>query len=161
MTDLHIDDFYRDIGKALVLLYAHFPRRMTLIVEDIAGPDTPDEFGLPSPRHEACLQALLWLAQTDYLTFDSLVRQEALDQAVLTHRAFLTLTEIAEVPVHAAAFTQDASNPAAAAPGLPPFIQRIRGELRHGTSLTLAVTMREFMARSNHHPLRLAISIRH
>ncbi len=160
MTDLHIDDFYRDIGKALVLLYAHFPRRMTLIVEDIAGPDTPDEFGLPSPRHEACLQALLWLAQTDYLTFESLVRQEALDQAVLTHRAFLTLTEHANPPLHAAPATEDASGPGIVAPDFPPFIQRIRSELRHGTSLTLADTVRAFMARSNHHPLRPAISIR-
>lgn len=161
MTDLHIDDFYRDISKALVLLYGHFPRRMTLIVEDIIGPDTPDEFGLPSPRHEACLQALLWLAQTDYLVFESLVRQEALDQAVLTHRAFLTLTEYNHLPA-----SDEASSTASPDEGTnsgigPQFIQRIRSELKHGTSFSLAAIMREFMARSNQHPLRPATSIRH
>ena len=161
MTDLHIDDFYRDIGRALVLLYGHFPRRMTLIVEDIAGPDTPDEFGLPSPRHEACLQALLWLAQTDYLTFDSLVRQEALDQAVLTHRAFLTLTEYTVLSTHSGDNDADNTNLRLVAPDGPQYIQRIRHELKHGTSFSLAETMREFLARSNHYPLRPAISTRH
>lgn len=161
MTDLHIDDFYRDIGKALTLLYGQFPRRMTLIVEDIIGPDTPDEFGLPSPRHEACLQALLWLAQTDYLTFESLVRQEALDQAVLTHRAFLTLTEYTHQPRGTAPNTDDSAGPGIAAPDGLQFIQRIRNELKHGSSFSLEATMRELMTRSNQHPLRPAISIRH
>ena len=42
MSDLHIDDFYHDAGLILALLYAVFPRKTTLYVEDISGPDTPD-----------------------------------------------------------------------------------------------------------------------
>jgi hypothetical protein len=35
---------------------------------------------------------MIWLAQHDYLHFDELLRKEAVDQAVLTKKAFLILT---------------------------------------------------------------------
>ena len=129
MTDLHIDDFYRDAAKILVGLYHHFPRPTMLQAEDICGPDTPDEFGLHSPRHQACFQTMLWLAHTDYLKFEQTVRQEALDQVVLTHRGFLLLN----------APTQTDQTLA---------IHKLRGELKNGTSTTLADLMRFLLAES-------------
>ncbi len=45
MADIHVEEFYKDVAIALVQLYMSFPRRVNLFVEDIAGPDEPDEFG--------------------------------------------------------------------------------------------------------------------
>ncbi|MFC5695960.1 hypothetical protein ACFPU0_10375 [Pseudomonas sp. GCM10022186] len=90
--DLQIDDFYKDCAAGLLQLYQAFPRRIALYVEDLIGPSEPDEFGLPSKRHESCLGALLWLADEGYLRFDSAIRFEALDQAVLTEKGFLRLS---------------------------------------------------------------------
>ncbi|WP_308367914.1 MULTISPECIES: hypothetical protein [unclassified Microbulbifer] len=91
MDDLHIHDFYKDAGRILLALYNQFPAPATVYVEDIAGPDTPDEFGLHSPRHLACLGAISWLKQYGYIHFSQLVRQEAVEEAVLSHRGFLLL----------------------------------------------------------------------
>lgn len=133
MSDIHIDDFYRDAAKTLAALYAHFPRRTTLYVEDIGGPDTPDEFGLHSLRHQACFETFLWLAQSGYLRYEQLVRQEAVDQAVLTHRGFLTLS--APLP------STPTDEPEAALPDHRLAIHQIRQQLKTGTSLSLAEVM--------------------
>jgi len=53
MADLHIEDFYRDVAKIFLQLYAVFPRKTILYVEDISGPDEPDEYGLHHPRFQA------------------------------------------------------------------------------------------------------------
>lgn len=95
MSDLHIDDFCKDIARILNHLYLQFPRKTTVYVEDIAGPDEPDEFGLHSPRHMACLGALVWLCEEGYIRFESTIRQEAVDQAVLAGRAFTALSSMA------------------------------------------------------------------
>ena len=97
MSDIHIDDFYRDVAKIFVRLYAQFPRKITLYVDDISGPDEPDEFGLHHPRYEACFSAMVWLAEEGYLRFEEAVRQDALDQAVLTRRGFLLLASRSEL----------------------------------------------------------------
>ena len=92
MADLHIEDFYRDVAKIFLLLYASFPRKMVLYVEDVSGPDEPDEFGLHNPRYQACFSAMVWLAEQGYLSFEDTIAQDALDQAVLTRRGFLLLS---------------------------------------------------------------------
>ncbi|MBU2886813.1 hypothetical protein KO507_13655 [Gilvimarinus agarilyticus] len=92
MGDIHISDFHKDAARALNLLYSNFPRKITVFIEDIAGPDSPDEFGLHSPRHMACLATLLWLADEDYIRYDDTIRQEAVDQATLTHKGFTLLS---------------------------------------------------------------------
>ena len=92
MADIHITDFYRDIARILCQLYAGFPRKLTVFVEDISGPDDPDEFGLHSTRHQACFATLLWLADEGYLRYQDTIRQEAIDQACLTHRGFTLLS---------------------------------------------------------------------
>ena len=62
MTDLHIDDFYRDCAMTLQQLYQLFPRRGSVFVEDIIGHDEPDESTTRDDREEArtnrCHQAL-------------------------------------------------------------------------------------------------------
>ncbi|PIE37236.1 MAG: hypothetical protein CSA53_06770 [Gammaproteobacteria bacterium] len=97
MGDIHIHDFYHDTARALVLLYSSFPRPITLYVDDVCGPDEPDEFGLPSPRFEAGFGAMLWLANEGFIRFDSTIRQEALDQAVLNERGFVLLASSYEL----------------------------------------------------------------
>lgn len=97
MSDLHIDDFYKDAARILAQLYLQFPRKATVYVEDISGPDEPDDYGLHSARHLACLGAMLWLGQQGYLQFEDTIRQEAIDQAVLSHKAFTLLTAHSEL----------------------------------------------------------------
>src|SRR5690606_40107964 len=69
--DLQIEDFYKDAAGGLLMLYQAFPRKVPLYVEDLIGREEPDEFGLPSKRHQSCLGALLWLAEEGYLRFES------------------------------------------------------------------------------------------
>lgn len=92
MADLHITDFYRDAAKALNQVYGSFPRPVMMFVEDISGPDSPDEFGLHSPRHQACFATLLWLAAEGYIRYQDTIRQEAIDQVTLTHKGFTLLS---------------------------------------------------------------------
>lgn len=143
MSDLHIDDFYRDCAKILIALYAHFPRRATLYVADISGPDTPDEFGLHSPRHQACFDTLLWLAATDYIHFEQAVFQEAVEHVVLTHRGFLTLNAVVGAPPLTAG---DLPDTVIQEESLA--IHHLRHELSTGTSFSLANLMRHLMSRS-------------
>ncbi|WP_317932067.1 hypothetical protein [Halioxenophilus sp. WMMB6] len=98
MADIHIADFHRDCASILALLYRSFPRKIQLFVDDIAGPAEPDEFGLPSPRHNACFSTMLWLADAQYLSYHSPIRQEALDQVTLTHMSFILLSSPAQIP---------------------------------------------------------------
>ena len=92
MHDLHIGDFYNDVARILVALYMRFPVRSALYVEDISGPDTPDEYGLHSPRHMACFSTALWLAEEGYFRYTDTIHQEALDEAVLSQAGFLFFT---------------------------------------------------------------------
>jgi len=92
MTDIHIDDFYKDSARILLQLYRYFPQPSQLYVEDISGPDEPDEFGLHSNRHSACFSTMIWLAESGFIRYVDTIRHEALDQAVLTQKAFTLLT---------------------------------------------------------------------
>jgi hypothetical protein len=143
MADIHVEEFYKDVAVALVQLYSVFPRRMNLFVEDIAGPDEPDEFGLHSNRHMACFGALLWLEEEGLLRYIDTIRQEALDQAVLTHKAFVRLSAPAP-QILAEKLSASAGNP-----DLPPSVQRdlstyihlLRSAIKSGSSdkVSLAV----------------------
>ena len=91
MTGIHIDDFYADAAHTLVSLYSVFPRPITLFAEDICGPDEPDEYGVHSHRFLACFAAMVWLADEGYIRYEDTIRQEAIDQAVLSGRCFAAL----------------------------------------------------------------------
>ncbi len=91
MSDLNIDEFYRDVAQTLASLYRMFPRPVTVFVEDIAGPDEPDEYGVHSHRYQACFAAFLWLGEEGYIRYNDTIRSDAIDQAVLTGRCFAAL----------------------------------------------------------------------
>ncbi|WLQ15335.1 hypothetical protein O5O45_05305 [Hahella aquimaris] len=95
MPEIHIEEFYKDAAKVLIQLYNSFPRKSAVFVEDISGADTPDEFGLHSVRHQACFAAMIWLSEEGLIRFVDTIRQEAIDQAVLTQPAFLKLNSLA------------------------------------------------------------------
>ncbi|WPC03586.1 hypothetical protein SBP02_12430 [Pseudomonas benzenivorans] len=132
--DLQIDDFYKDAASGLLLLYQVFPRKMALYVEDLIGREEPDEFGLPSKRHQSCLGALLWLAEEGYLRFDSTIAYDALDQAVLSEKGFLRLSR--GVP-HA---LDDGE-------ALPPSVRRVQASLAFQLREALAQKHGERIAR--------------
>lgn len=106
MSDLHIEDFFKDAARIIAALYQVFPRPVGLFAEDISGPDEPDEYGVHSPRHQACFAAMLWLADEGYLRFTDTIRQEGIDQAVLSGRCFARLVRSAPSVTEA---TEDAA----------------------------------------------------
>ncbi|MDX1459165.1 MAG: hypothetical protein R3276_16355 [Marinobacter sp.] len=146
MADIHIEEFYKDTAIALVQLYNAFPRRVNLFVEDIAGPDQPDEFGLHSRRHMACFGGLLWLAEEGLLRYVDTIRQEALDQAVLTQGAFTRLS----APANPELVNEIAPEAQAEAEKAPPSVRSdysthiylIRQALRSGHSSKVSQVMR-------------------
>lgn len=96
MLDVHIDDFYMDCAAILLTGFRAFPRQQPLFVEDISGPDTVDEFGLHSPRHQAALGAIQWLKEENFIRFGNINRQDSVDDFVLTSKAFTRLISPAE-----------------------------------------------------------------
>ena len=137
MADLHIEDFYRDAAAILIQLYNRFPRKGAVFVEDIAGDDEPDEFGLHSNRHMACFGTMLWLAEEGLLRYESVIGQDAIDQAVLTSECFNRLS------------TQYPEGEAADGSGLVResglAVNRIRQCMANGTSTELSETVHHFL----------------
>ncbi|NOX51756.1 MAG: hypothetical protein GXP16_14660 [Gammaproteobacteria bacterium] len=88
MSDLHIDEFYTDAAKILVSLFSVFPRPVTIYAADISGPDDGDEYGVHSFRYQACFATLVWLGEEGYLRYQDTIKQDAIDQAVLTSTCF-------------------------------------------------------------------------
>lgn len=136
MADLHIEEFYRDAAIGLAQLYSAFPRPVNLFIEDIAGPDQPDEFGLHSKRHMACFGALLWLADEGLLRYVDTIRQDALDQAILTRTAFIRLSTPASPALAAEAGVPapDSALPVSVQQDRCTYIHLIREALRSGHS---------------------------
>lgn len=99
MADLNLLDFYKDAAVATLQLHLTFPRKVELYVEDLIGPDHVDEFGLHSKRHDACFGTLLWLAEEGYIRYQTTIRQEAIDQAVLTGKSLVLLNGVVDAPV--------------------------------------------------------------
>lgn len=106
-------------------------------MEDLIGREEPDDFGLPSTRHQSCLSALLWLAEEGYLRFDSTIRHEALDQAVLSEKGFLRLSR-----------TVATAQPAD--PALPASVRRVRATLAWQLREALKEDDSERLARLGH-----------
>lgn len=149
MSDIHIDDFYKDSGKILVQLYRSFPRKDLLLVEDISGPDTPDEYGLHSPRHQACFGAAIWLAETGYLQYAETIRQEGMDQVVLTHKAFTLLA--APATVIAPSEQPDEDLPSSVAELQQSNIHQLREALKSGSSQRIKQIVQGLLIQAKHH----------
>lgn len=133
--DLHIDDFCKDTAKILLSLFRRFPVKTALYVEDISGADEPDEFGLHSPRFEAGFGAIVWLKECDYIQYSSEVKQEAVEEAVLTHRGFNLL----------AGFDADPSNDT---PNPQRRIDTLKNTLKAGSSEALKSLVLRYMLKS-------------
>ncbi len=91
MTDINIDDFFKDAAKALIQLYKIFPRQHAVFVDEIYGTEELDEYGMHGERYLACFGALIWLGEEGYVRYADTIRQDAIDQAVLTARCFTLL----------------------------------------------------------------------
>ena len=135
MSDIHIDDFYRDCALIFLRLYTMFPRKGIVYIDDITGPDEPDEFGLHSERFQAGFSTITWLADSGYIQYAEAIKQEALDQAVLSHKAFMILSSRSElnfggaddeVEVPASVMEQSKSN-----------INQLRKALKSGSSIMI------------------------
>lgn len=138
ISDLHIDDFCKDTARILLKLYKRFPVKTTLYVEDICGPDEPDEFGLHSPRFEACFGTLIWLKESDYIHYSSLIKQEAVEDATLSHRGFSLISSYDnEAPIE----NIDVMIPARR-------IDRLKHVLTNGTSDQLKELVLTYMMKS-------------
>lgn len=150
MADIHIEEFYKDTAIALVQLYNAFPRRVNLFVEDIAGTDEPDEFGLHSKRHMACFGALLWLAEEGFLRYVDTIRQEALDQAVLSQKTFARLSAPADSATDPAPASEpDPGLPAAVRDDLATHIHLIRDALKSRSSVRISSVMQAIFFRDH------------
>lgn len=110
MADINIENFYQHIAKILSILYAAFPSKSPIYVDDVAGVDDPDEYGLHSPHYTAGFFAMLWLADEEYIRYMDTIRQDGVDQAVLTHKAFLKLTQVSEPIYQGTVYQTDESN---------------------------------------------------
>lgn len=148
MADIHIDDFYKDVARIFTQIYASFPRKITLFVEDISGPDSPDEFGLHSPRFQAGFSTMIWLADAGYIHYGSTIRQEALDQVTLTHKGFILL--------YSRTYLQEVTGIAVdAASDLPPSVQEshssniylLRQALKSGSSNAIEQVVQDLLRR--------------
>lgn len=91
MLDIHITEFYNDVGRILNFLYLQFPRPITLWTDDISGPDTTDEFGMHSERYLASYATVVWLKDENYLRFDDVDKKDAFNHCCLTEQGFQAL----------------------------------------------------------------------
>ncbi len=155
MADINIENFYRHVGRILSILYASFPTRSPVYVDDVAGIDEPDEYGLHSPHYTAGFYAMLWLADEDYLRYSDTIRQDGIDQAALTHKAFLKLTRVAE-PIYLPPVVEaDESNVVNLAPIENPspsivedqklVINQLRTALRSGDSIAITKVVQHIL----------------
>jgi hypothetical protein len=135
MADIHIDDFYRDCALILLRLYAMFPRKGILYVDDITGPDEPDEFGLHSERFQAGFSTMSWLAEQGYIQYSEAIKHEALDQVVLSHKAFMILTSRSEL--NFGEDENDSELPASVMENAHSNINQLRKALKSGSSIMI------------------------
>ncbi len=146
MTDINVEEFFKDSAKILTTLYVVFPRRHTLFVADICGPEEPDEFGMHSERYLSCLGTLLWLGEEGYLRFEETIRFEAIDQAILTGRCFTLLSSATRTSSEFGPVTTDSTMPRSEQLEQATSIQYIRRALSERSSTMLRVAMMDLMA---------------
>ena len=157
MADINIENFYKHIARILSILYEAFPSKSPLYVDDVAGVDDPDEYGLHSPDYTAGFFAMLWLADEQYIRHMDTIRQDGVDQAVLTHKAFLKLTQVSDPIYQATVYQTDDSHVVGTTQteqaGSPPsvvedhmlVINQLRHALKSGDSIAIAKVVRHIL----------------
>lgn len=156
MADINIENFYQHIAKILSILYAAFPTKHPVYVDEVAGVDEPDEYGLHSPNYTAGFFAMIWLAEENYLRYADTIRQDGIDQACLTHKAFLRLTEVSG-PLYTESGDSSESNVVSLVPeqdeNLTPsvveerqlVINQLRRALRSGSSIAVTKVVKHIL----------------
>lgn len=154
MADINIENFYRHIARSLSILYSSFPTKAALYVDEVAGIDEPDEYGLHSPHYTAGFFSIIWLAEEGFLRYSDTIRQDGVDQACLTHKAFLRLTEPAD-PIYEGERAED-SNVVSINPTLtlsPSVIEerklvinQLRNALKSGSSIAISKIVQYILA---------------
>jgi hypothetical protein len=157
MADINIENFYKHIARILSILYEAFPSKSPLYVDDVAGVDDPDEYGLHSPDYTAGFFAMLWLADEQYIRYMDTIRQDGVDQAVLTHKAFLKLTQVSDPIYQATVYqtgdshvvgttqTEQAGSPPSVVEDHMLVINQLRHALRSGDSIAIAKVVRHIL----------------
>lgn len=145
MADIHIEEFYKDTALILLQLYNAFPRKTSVFVEDIAGPDQPDEYGVHSNRHMATLGAMLWLEEEGWLRYVDTIRQDAIDQAVLSQNAFIRLNTLNHDADLLTLQDTNSDLPDAVLKEHLTHINLIRQVLRRGSSTQIALVMQRVL----------------
>jgi hypothetical protein len=148
MTDINVDDFFKDAARTLTALYGVFPRRQAIFVDDVYQMEEPDEFGLHSDRYQACFSTLLWLGEEGYLRFEDTIRGEAIDQAVLTGRAFTLLSS----PVAPTGTDEEPDLPDLVRLERATHVHRIKTALKDRSSKALRQAMIDLMSRMERQP---------
>lgn len=158
MADINIDNFYRHIAKILSILYTAFPTRSPIYVDDVAGIDEPDEYGLHNPHYTSGFFALIWLADEGFLRYSDTIRQDGIDQATLTNKAFMRLTQPVERIYIEPVYTADESNVVNLAPAENPspsiiedqklVINQLRYALKSEDSIAIAKVVQHILQSS-------------
>ena len=78
---------------------------------------------------------MVWLAEHDYLRFEGTILQEALDQVVLSQKAFLILTARTDLTI--VATPDDDSLPPSIAQEFHTNISQLRAALKEGSSIRI------------------------
>ena len=89
----------------------------------------------------ACFGALLWLAEEGFLRYVDTIRQEALDQAVLTQTAFVRLSAPADSAPESVRAEPDPGLPDPVRDDLSTHIHLIRDALKSGSSVRISRVM--------------------
>jgi len=158
MADINIENFYRHIGRVLSILYQAFPTKTPVYVDEVAGIDEPDEYGLHSPTYTSGFYALIWLNDEGYIRFVDTIRQDGVDQACLTHKAFIKLTQAVD-PIYVDAQVEEENkvvniNKSANPSEKPPpsiieerklVINQLRSALRSGSSIAVNKVVLHFL----------------
>ncbi len=148
MFAIHIEEFFHDTYAIMNTLYQAFPNKCNVFVEDIAGPDQPDDYGLHSKRFQSCFGTMLWLEIEGFIRFESTLRQEAIDQACLTMKGLSLLATISNDDfmddiTQKINTQQHLENPLTC----KPYIDALRYIAKHGTSTQLALAMQYLLTR--------------
>jgi len=119
--------------------------------------DDPDEYGLHSPDYTAGFFAMLWLADEQYIRYMDTIRQDGVDQAVLTHKAFPKLTQVSDPIYQATGYqtddshvvgttqTEEARSPPSVVEDHMLVINQLRHALRSRDSIAIAKVVRHIL----------------
>lgn len=133
---LNLDDFCKDVARALVILASVFPRPRDLFVEDVYQAEETDEFGMHSDRYIACFQALLWMREEGFIRYTNTLRSDAVEQAVLTGRALALLIQPSSLEGESAAVAIEQNT----------LLHRLRTALQEGSSTAIRLLVMDLVS---------------